>query len=268
MCLIDAQSGEVIEEGRLRTDREVLKGRFGGCEPMRIAIETGTHSPWTSRLLEECGHEVLVANARKVRLIYAGKRKTDKLDAENLARLARLDPELLSPIEHRDETSQAHLALLRSREALIDTRTQLINHVREFLVFMSYVAVYAALAVPVFTYIAILRYRLYDIDVIINRTLVYGALSACVVLIYVLAVVALGALFQARGNLAVSLLATGLVATLFQPLRGRLQRGVDRLMYGERDDPYAVISRLGRRLEAALAPRACCPRSPRRSPRL
>ena len=124
----------------------------------------------------------------------------------------------------------------------------------EFLVFMSYVAVYAALAVPVFTYIAILRYRLYDIDVIINRTLVYGALSACVVGIYVLAVVALGGLFQAQGTLAVSLLATGLVATLFQPLRGRLQRGVNRLMYGERDDPYAVISRLGRRLEAALAP--------------
>lgn len=130
LCLIDAQSGEVIEEGRLRTDREVFKQRFDGCEPTRIAIETGTHSPWTSRLLEECGHEVLVANARKVRLIYGGKRKTDKLDAENLARLARLDPKLLSPIEHRDETSQAHLALLRSREALIGTRTQLINHVR------------------------------------------------------------------------------------------------------------------------------------------
>jgi transposase len=84
LCLIDAQSGEVIEEARLRTDREVLKRRFGGCEPTRIAIETGTHSPWMSRLLEECGHEVLVANARKVRLIYGGKRKTDKLDAEHL----------------------------------------------------------------------------------------------------------------------------------------------------------------------------------------
>src|SRR5215204_5439281 len=114
----------------------------------------------------------------------------------------------------------------------------------------------ALLFVPVFTYIAILRYHLYDIDVVINRTLVYGALSACVVGIYVLAVVALGALFQARGNLAVALLATALVAVLFQPLRMRLQRGVNRLMYGERDDPYAVISRLGQRLEAALAPDA------------
>jgi two-component system NarL family sensor kinase len=126
----------------------------------------------------------------------------------------------------------------------------------QFLVLMSYVALYAALAVPVFTYIAILRYRLFDIDIIINRTLVYGALTSCVVGIYVLAVVALGALFQAHGTLVVSLLATGLVATLFQPLRGRLQRGVNRLIYGERDDPYAVISRLGRRLEATLAPDA------------
>jgi signal transduction histidine kinase len=122
-----------------------------------------------------------------------------------------------------------------------------------------YVEVLALLLVPVCTYVAILRHNLYDIDVVINRTLVYGALSACVVGIYVLAVVALGTLFRAQGNLAVSLSATGLVAVVFQPLRGRLQRGVNRLMYGERDDPYAVISRLGRRLEAAIAPEAVLP---------
>jgi len=122
-----------------------------------------------------------------------------------------------------------------------------------------YVGVFFLLFVPIFTYIAIVRYHLYDINVVINRTLVYGALTACVVGIYVLAVVALGTLFQAQSNLAVSLLATGLVAVLFQPLRGRLQRGVNRLMYGERDDPYAVISRLGRRLEATLAPEAVLP---------
>src|SRR5215203_4541960 len=122
-----------------------------------------------------------------------------------------------------------------------------------------YVAVFSLLVVPVITYIAILRHRLYDIDVVINRTLVYGALSACVIGIYVLAVVALGALFQAQGNLAVSLTATGLVAIVFQPLRSRLQRGVNRLMYGERDDPYAVTSRLGRRLEAAIEPEAVLP---------
>jgi len=122
-----------------------------------------------------------------------------------------------------------------------------------------YVAVFALLLVPVFTYIAILRYRLYDIDVVINRTLVYAALSTCIVLIYVLAVVGLGALFQARGNPGVSLLATGLVAVLFQPLRSRLQRGVNRLLYGERDNPDAVTSRLGRRIEATLAPDAVLP---------
>src|SRR5215207_9540779 len=121
------------------------------------------------------------------------------------------------------------------------------------------VAVLALLCIPIFTYIAILRHRLYDIDVVINRTLVYGALSACVIGIYVLAVVALGALFQAQGNLAVSLAATGLVAVLFQPIRSRLQRGVNRLMYGERDEAYAVISRLGRRLETTLAPDTVLP---------
>jgi signal transduction histidine kinase len=128
-----------------------------------------------------------------------------------------------------------------------------------FLVTNFYVLVLALLLVPVFTYVAILRYNLYDIDVVINRTLVYGSLSACVVGIYVLAVVALGARFQAQGNVAVSLSATALVAVLFQPLRGRLQRSVNRLMYGERDDPYAVISRLGRRLEETLAPDTVLP---------
>src|SRR5829696_6738741 len=124
---------------------------------------------------------------------------------------------------------------------------------------IHYVPVFSLLFVPVFTYIAIVRYHLYDIDVVINRTLVYGALTSCVVGIYVLAVVALGALFQAQGNIAVSLSATGLVAVLFQPIRSRLQRGVNRLMYGERDDPYAVVSRLGKRFEAALAPETVLP---------
>ena len=96
---------------------------------MRIAVETGTHSPWVSRLLEECGHEVLVANARKLWLIYAKRRKTDEVDAENLTRLARVDPKLLYPVRHRGESSQAHLAMIRWRQALIGCRTQLVNHV-------------------------------------------------------------------------------------------------------------------------------------------
>src|ERR671920_453565 len=97
---------------------------------MRIAIEAGTHSPWVSRVLErECGHEVLVANPRKRRLIYSNKRKTDEIDAENLARLAHLDPKLLYPLKHRGEDSQAHLTIIRSRQALVGCRTQLVNHV-------------------------------------------------------------------------------------------------------------------------------------------
>ena len=127
LCFIDTQSGEVVEEGRLRTTPEALRRRFCSEQPLRIAIEAGTHSPWVNRVLEECGHEVLVANPRKVRLIYANKRKTDEIDAENLARLARLDPKLLYPLNHRGEDSQAHLAIIRSRQALVNVRTQLVR---------------------------------------------------------------------------------------------------------------------------------------------
>jgi transposase len=131
LCLIDQESGEMVEEGRLRTTPEAFRRRFASQEqPMRIAIEAGTHSPWASRVLEGCGHEVLVANARKLRLIYANKRKSDEIDAENLARLARLDPKLLYPLKHRGEECQAHMALIRSRQALVGCRTQLVNHVR------------------------------------------------------------------------------------------------------------------------------------------
>ena len=112
---------------------------------------------------------------------------------------------------------------------------------------------------PISLAIAILRYRLWDVDLVIGRTLLYGALTACVVAIYVLVVGGLGALFHSSGSLAASLVATGLVAVLFQPLRERLQRAVNRLLYGERDEPYAVLSRLGQRLEATLAPDAVLP---------
>ncbi|MFL5805899.1 MAG: histidine kinase [Roseiflexaceae bacterium] len=107
--------------------------------------------------------------------------------------------------------------------------------------------------------IAIFRYRLWDIDPIINRTLVYGALTALVAGIYVLVVGYLGTVFRASGSLAISLIATTVVAVLFQPLRDRLQRGVNRLMYGERDEPYAVIARLGHRLESTFAPDSVLP---------
>jgi signal transduction histidine kinase len=113
--------------------------------------------------------------------------------------------------------------------------------------------------IPLSIGIAIFRTQLWDIDLLINRTLVYGALTASVAGIYILIVGYFGALFQTSGNLLISLLATGLVAVLFQPLRARLQRAVNRLLYGERDDPYGVISRLGQRLEATLAPEAVLP---------
>ena len=130
LCVLDTESGELVEEGRLRTTPDDLHRRFDSAEQMKIAIEVGTHSTWISRLLEECRHEVLIANPRKTRLIYGDKRKTDKLDAQKLARLARVDPELLYPIEHRGKDSQTHLALIHSRDALIRSRTQLINHIR------------------------------------------------------------------------------------------------------------------------------------------
>lgn len=133
-----------------------------------------------------------------------------------------------------------------------------------FLLLLSFIAtplarydsvlMYGYLALPLAVGAAMLRYRLYDIDLLINRTLVYGALTAVVVGVYVSVVGYLGTLLQTRQNLALSLLATGLVAVAFQPLRDRLQRGVNRLLYGERDEPYRVLSRLSRRLEATLAP--------------
>ena len=115
------------------------------------------------------------------------------------------------------------------------------------------------LLIPLSIGAAILRHRLFDIDLIINRTLVYGALTACVIGIYVLVVGYLGVLFRVQDNLLVALSATGLVAVIFAPLRDRLQRAVNRLMYGERDDPYAVLSRLGQRLRTTDAPEAVLP---------
>jgi signal transduction histidine kinase len=112
---------------------------------------------------------------------------------------------------------------------------------------------------PLSTAFAILRYRLYDIDILINRTLVYGGLTAGIVGLYVLLIGALGAVFQSSGHAVIAVLATGLAALLVQPLRARLQRSVNRLMYGERDDPYTVLSRLSQQLKTTLAPAAVLP---------
>jgi signal transduction histidine kinase len=123
----------------------------------------------------------------------------------------------------------------------------------------QFLGVLALVLPPICIGIAILRYRLWDIDLIINRTLVYSILTTSVIGLYVLIVVGLGALFQVQGNLLLSLLATGLIAVVFQPLRQHLQQAVNRLIYGERDEPYKVISQLGSRLEATLAPEEVLP---------
>ena len=126
---IDAD-GELLSEGRLKTTPEALEKHFGSMEPARIAIETSGHSPWLSRLLESLGHEVLVANSRELRMIYGSHKKNDKADAEALARVARADPKLLKPIQHRGPEAQQSLAVLRARDTLVRARTKFINHVR------------------------------------------------------------------------------------------------------------------------------------------
>jgi transposase len=128
-CVLD-EDGTVVERGRTQTTREGLRERFEKRTRMRIALEVGTHSPWVSRFLKELGHEVLVANPRKTRLIYQNRGKQDPVDAEALARIARLDPKLLYPVEHRPESVAQDLAVLRARDALVRTRTLLVNHVR------------------------------------------------------------------------------------------------------------------------------------------
>ena len=129
VCVVD-EAGEVIEEARLATRPQALRRRFCGADQLRIVLEAGTHSPWVSRLLAELGHEVLVANPRKLRLIYANDSKSDRVDAEYLARVGRLAPALLAPLRHRGAETQVDLALLRSRNALVRARTRLISHAR------------------------------------------------------------------------------------------------------------------------------------------
>jgi transposase len=121
--------GNVSLEGKVLTKPEALRRTFGG-QPRRIALEVGTHSPWISRLLGDMGHEVIVANPRQVALIARNQRKTDRLDAERLARLARFDPELLQPVHHRSRQAQEDLEILRARDQLVSMRTSAINHVR------------------------------------------------------------------------------------------------------------------------------------------
>jgi transposase len=124
-----SREGAVVERFRVATRAAALTKRLGG-DPGRVVLEVGTHSPWISRLLESRGHEVIVANPRRVRLIGQGENKSDEIDAELLARLGRLDPSLLRPITHRGEQAQRDRMLIQSRDALVRARTQLITTVR------------------------------------------------------------------------------------------------------------------------------------------
>jgi len=129
VVILDSDGG-LIEESRLPTTRASFERKFSRLPRCRVAMEVGAHSRWASHLLKELGHDVLVANARKLRAIYSNPRKGDRADAETLARLARLDPELLSPIHHRSPKAQADLAVLRARDAVVRSRSLLINHAR------------------------------------------------------------------------------------------------------------------------------------------
>ena len=124
------EAGQIQREQRVRTNGKALREVFGTVPSSRIALETGTHSPWISRLLKELGHEVIVAHARKVRLIGESRKKDDRMDAQTLARLARIDPELLCPVKHRSAKAQADLTVIRARAALVRTRTGLVNTAR------------------------------------------------------------------------------------------------------------------------------------------
>jgi transposase len=130
VCGLDQAGGDVLLRDNVPTSQAGLEKLFGSLPSSLVVLEVGTHSPWVSRLLTSLGHQVLVANARRVRLVYQNPSKSDRIDAESLARLARVDPKLLCPVQHRDENQQAHLAILRSRDALVRVRTQLVNHVR------------------------------------------------------------------------------------------------------------------------------------------
>src|ERR1700719_1846959 len=128
-CVLD-EAGQVILEQKLPTTPEAMKQTFGKIPRSLIALETGTHSPWVSRLLTELRHEVIVAHAQKVELITKSNRKDDRLDARTLARLARIDPGLWGPVRHRSAQAQIHLTVIGARAALVSTRTALVNAAR------------------------------------------------------------------------------------------------------------------------------------------
>src|SRR6202171_1718203 len=128
-CVLD-EAGQVILEQKLPTTPEAMQQTFGKIPRRLMAREAGTHSPWGGRLLTEWGQEVIIAHAQKVQLITKSNRKDDRHDARTLARLARVDPELLGPVRHRSVQAQLHLTVIRARAELVSARTALVNAAR------------------------------------------------------------------------------------------------------------------------------------------
>ena len=132
ICVLD-RDGSVVESTGIENSIDGMNSYFDHFEVPKevlVAIETGTHSPWISHLLEARGFKVLVGNARKLRMIWNSTRKDDERDAEMLARIARFDPQLLSPIRHRSRSAHMDLTIIKARDALVRCRTDLINFVR------------------------------------------------------------------------------------------------------------------------------------------
>ena len=129
VCVLD-DAGEIVHEGSVATSANALARKFEGLDRHRIVIETGAHANWVHDLLASFGHEVVVANARKVHAISANERKCDELDARMLARLGRTDIRLLQPVGVRPEQIRRDMMLIRAREALVKMRTSLVNSAR------------------------------------------------------------------------------------------------------------------------------------------
>jgi transposase len=130
ICIVDAK-GEIVKEEAITTSPPAFKEYFKKLPTSTVvAIEVGPHSRWVSQVISECGHDAIVANASKVKFIFANNGKNDRVDARSLARLARVDRHLLFPIHHRSNNTQFALSVLRARDALVRARTRLINCVR------------------------------------------------------------------------------------------------------------------------------------------
>ena len=140
ICVLD-EEGMVIERATVSTTRKALTRYFSNDREMRVIMEAGGSSPWVSRLIEECGHDVLVCPPRRVRLIAESTLKTDEIDAEVLARLMRIDAGFLGSVTHRSEQAQLLRSKMTVRSSLVQARTKWTNTIRKGTVFFGFVTV-------------------------------------------------------------------------------------------------------------------------------